>query len=121
MEHYTISRDGNRLLLDSDGNQHWFIIATDNDFKGWYETAEFADADNSLTNALHNKTHMPVLFGNDELQISPKRWCEYLQKAKPITTGEQQYYYSFTKQNKHDTNNITSFYDYRKTHNVNHD
>jgi response regulator RpfG family c-di-GMP phosphodiesterase len=100
VQHYLITNQGSRLLINQQGEQYWFIVATEEDFKGWAETAQYADAREAVQHRLASRTHLLFLFSDTEQEQPPSQWSNYLHEAKSFSIGKENLYYALVKKTK---------------------
>jgi CheY-like chemotaxis protein len=84
-EHYTVAKNGSKCLRDHHGNVRYLAIATSEEMDGFVQTAELADAPESLLKPLRERTCAPVLFTSEALQAVPAEWALYLHPVQKVT------------------------------------
>ncbi len=99
-EQYLISKKGSRVLIDSRGQQYWFIIADEDDYAGWIETAILAEANQKVIDQLRQREALLFLFTEDENRLAPNAWLPHLHETQYFTTLATQHYYSVIKAQK---------------------
>ena len=97
VEYYTMSRNGNKLMIDANGNHFWFVTATEEDFEGWHETAELEDAPSEILNVLEDRSKILLLADESEADIEAKDWHNFLHDAQQENVSSDTLYYAVVK------------------------
>lgn len=93
-EYYIIDSFGSCLMFDMQGNTHWLIVRSNEDFHEKSILLTNLDAPEYMIDAVKNKKKLLFLFDNAEYKKSVAQWEERLYDAMPL--NEDYSYSSFS-------------------------
>jgi len=99
-EQYILSKNGSRLFIKSGEDKIWLVMAEDNDFEGWIETASLYDSHSEVISLLEKRSHMLFLFTEkNEVELTPQHWGKFLYPTNKININNKLFYYAIISQN----------------------
>jgi len=98
-EFYLLSITGSFLMLDIAGNPYWLVLQENKMLDNYLDIAMDHSADeNTIIAPLRNREKIPFFLLQNDFEISPSEWDNYMYPAKPLDETKE-YYYSFIKGN----------------------
>lgn len=95
VEYYLLDDQGSFLLLDLQAKPIWLIVKSDKEMDELYRYAEFeGDTPKEVLELLKNRHMLPYFHTEEELQVSPTHWKEYMYPATKLQSNKHNFYYA---------------------------
>jgi len=93
VEYYLMDNQGSFLLMDAQGKVSWLAVANEELMLTYANLAEEDAAPESVIKSLKTKQMMPYFYSEEDFNVRPAQWQQYLHAAHKLQ-GKETYYYA---------------------------